>query len=82
MIIHNNLSKMKKKILPSRLQGNYRGSLEEFSITSYGCLGPRGLINCGRWQLKLQSECASAKAQHHVSAVVLDNRRIKRVISY
>ena len=31
MIIHSNLSKMKNKILPSNLQGNYRDSLGEFS---------------------------------------------------
>ena len=36
IIIHNNLSKMKSRILPNCLQGNYRDSLGEFSNTSYG----------------------------------------------
>ena len=31
LIIHSNLSKMKNKILPTCLQGNYRDSLGEFS---------------------------------------------------
>ena len=39
MIIHNNLSKMKNKILPTCLQGNYRDSLGEFSNVSYGVVG-------------------------------------------
>ena len=34
MIIHNNLSEMKNKILSTCLQGNYRDSLGEFSNTS------------------------------------------------
>ena len=34
--MHSNLSKMKSKILPTRLQRNCRDSLGEFSITSYG----------------------------------------------
>ena len=36
MIFHSNLSKIKDKILPTCLQGNYRDSLGEFSNTSYG----------------------------------------------
>ena len=36
MIINSNLSKMRNKILPTCLQGNYRDSLREFSNTSYG----------------------------------------------
>ena len=36
MIIHRNLTKMKNKILPTCLQGNYGDSLGEFSNTSYG----------------------------------------------
>ena len=43
MIIHRKLSKMKNKILPTCLQGNYGDSLGEFSITSYGVAGVRGL---------------------------------------
>ena len=39
MIIHSNLSKMKNKILPICLEGNYRGSLGEFSNTLHGVLG-------------------------------------------
>ena len=34
--IHSTLSKIKKKIVPTCLQGNYRGSLGEFGNTSYG----------------------------------------------
>ena len=36
MIIHRKLSKMKNKILPTCLQGNYGDSLGEFSNTLYG----------------------------------------------
>ena len=36
MIIHSKLSKMKNKILPTCLLGNYRHSLGEFSNTTYG----------------------------------------------
>ena len=44
MIINSTLSKMKNKILPTCLQGNYRDSLGEFSNTSYGVFGAeRGL---------------------------------------
>ena len=39
LIIHRKLSKMKNKILPTCLQGNYRNSLGEFSNTSYGVVG-------------------------------------------
>ena len=39
MIIHSNLSKMKNKILPTCLKGNYTDSLGEFSNTSYGVFG-------------------------------------------
>ena len=39
MIIHSNLHKMKNKILPTILQGNYSDSLGDFSNTSYGVLG-------------------------------------------
>ena len=39
MIIHSNISKMKNKVLPSCLQGNYRDGLGEFSCTSYGVFG-------------------------------------------
>ena len=39
MIIHSNLSKMKIKILPTCLQGNYSDSLGEFSKASYGVFG-------------------------------------------
>ena len=38
IIIHSNLSKMKIKILPACLQGNYRDSLGEFSNMSDGVL--------------------------------------------
>ena len=41
LIIHNNLSQMKNKILPTCLQANYRDSLGEFSNTEYGVLGLR-----------------------------------------
>ena len=36
MIIHSNSSKMKNKILPTCLQGDYRDSLGEFNNTSRG----------------------------------------------
>ena len=36
MIIHRKLSKMKNKILPTCLKGNYGQSLGEFSNMSYG----------------------------------------------
>ena len=39
MIIHNNLSEMKNRILPTCLRGNYRNSLGEFSNTSCGVFG-------------------------------------------
>ena len=39
VIIHRKLPKMKDKILPTCLQGNYRDSLGEFSNTSYGIIG-------------------------------------------
>ena len=39
MIMHGSLSKMKNKILPICLQGNYRDSLGEFSKTSCGVFG-------------------------------------------
>ena len=39
MFIHSNLSKMKNKILPICLQGNYRDSLGESSNTSFGLVG-------------------------------------------
>ena len=39
MIINSNLSKMRNKILPTCLKGNYRDSLREFSNTSYGVFG-------------------------------------------
>ena len=39
MIIHRKLFKMKHKILPTCLQGNYGNSLGEFSNTSYGVIG-------------------------------------------
>ena len=39
MIIHRKLSKMKNKILPTCLLGNYENSLEEFSNASYGIVG-------------------------------------------
>ena len=45
MIIHSNLSKMKNKILWTCLQGNYRGSLGEFSIGHIVCLELRGLLS-------------------------------------
>ena len=40
MIIHINLSKMKNKILPTCLQGNYRDRSREFRSTEYGVFGP------------------------------------------
>ena len=44
IIIHSNLSKMKNKIHPTCLQGNYRDSLGDFSNISYGVFwGGRGL---------------------------------------
>ena len=39
MIINRKLSKMKNKILPTCLQGNYGDSLGEFCNTSYGIVG-------------------------------------------
>ena len=39
MIIYSNLSKMKYRIPPTCLQGNYRDSLGEFSNLSYGVFG-------------------------------------------
>ena len=39
MIIHNNLSKIKSKILPTCLQRNYRQFKEEFGNTSYDVFG-------------------------------------------
>ena len=39
MIIYRKLSKMKNKILPTSLQGNYGDSLGECSNTSYGLVG-------------------------------------------
>ena len=42
----SNLSKMKNKILPICLQGNYRDSLGEFSNIAYDMFGARGLIKC------------------------------------
>ena len=39
-----NLSKMKNKIFPTCLQGNYRESLGEFGNISYSVLGLQGLI--------------------------------------
>ena len=42
-IIHCNLSKMKNRILPTWLQGNYKDSLGESSNTSYDvCWGWEG----------------------------------------
>ena len=43
MIIHRKLSKMKNKILPTCLQGNYGDSLGEFSNTLYGITSKLGL---------------------------------------
>ena len=43
LIMHSYLSKMKNKILPICLQGNYTDSLGEFSNTSYGVFGLRWL---------------------------------------
>ena len=42
MIIHRKLSKMKNKIVPTCLQGNYGDRLGEFSYNfmSYGIVGP------------------------------------------
>ena len=39
MIKQRKLSKMKNKILPTCLQGNYEDSLGEFSIALYGAVG-------------------------------------------
>ena len=39
MIMCSTLSKMKNKILPTYLQGNYRDSLGEFSSISYDIFG-------------------------------------------
>ena len=41
MIIHSNLSKMKNKIVPTCLQGNYKDSLGEFSNRSHGVFGAK-----------------------------------------
>ena len=43
LIIHTNLSKMKNKILPTCVKGNYRDSLGEFSdkLCQMACLGLR-----------------------------------------
>ena len=43
MIIHSCLSKMKNKILSTCFQGNYIGSLGEFSNTSFGVFGVEGV---------------------------------------
>ena len=43
LIIHSSLSKMKHKILPTYLQGNYKESLREFGSTLYGVFGAEGL---------------------------------------
>ena len=39
MVIYRNISKMKNKILPTSLRGNFRDSLGEFSNVSYGMFG-------------------------------------------
>ena len=39
MIKHSDISKMKNKILPTCLQGNFRDSLREFSNTPNGMFG-------------------------------------------
>ena len=39
LVIHRKLSKMKNKILPACLYGNYGDSLGEFSNTSHGVFG-------------------------------------------
>ena len=48
MIIHSNLPKMKDKILPVCLKGNYRDNLGEFSNTSYGVFGAKAYLHLGR----------------------------------
>ena len=56
MIIHSNLSKMKNKILPTCLQGNYRDSLGEFNNTrmSYGMFRAERVGKSSRyWELNL-----------------------------
>ena len=42
---HSNLSKMKTKILPTYLQGNYGDSLGEFCNISYCVFGAKRLIH-------------------------------------
>ena len=51
MIIHNNLSKMKIKILPTCLKGNNRDSLGEFGNISHGVLTAEGLSDIKLLQL-------------------------------
>ena len=46
MIIHRKPSKMKNKILPSCLHGNYGDNLGEFSNTSYGVVGAERVNSC------------------------------------
>ena len=48
MIIHSSLSKITNKILPTCLQGNYRDSLGEFSITSCGMFVAETLKGCSQ----------------------------------
>ena len=58
MIIHRKLSKMKNKILPTCLQGNYEDSLGEFGNTSYGVVGTERVntyFECERQKLLLSS---------------------------
>ena len=56
-ITHCNLSKMKKKILPTYLQGNNRDSLGEFSNMSYGVFG-------GEWANNNQNHAALLWDRH------------------
>ena len=44
MIIQSSLSKMKNKILPTCSQGNYRGTLGDFSNLSHGVFGAQRFI--------------------------------------
>ena len=53
MIIHRKLPKMKNKILPTCLQGNYGDSLGEFINTSDGVVGAERVNNRGNTALHL-----------------------------
>ena len=59
MIIHSILSKIKNKVLPISLQGNYRDRLEKLSSTSYGLFGAERVSILWRFLFSLK-KCACA----------------------